>query len=92
MKQLRSLGLNSLVDMPWDNKSWASQVTLVVKNLPVNADRHKRCEFNPWIGKIPWSRAWQPTAIFLSGELYGQRNLVDYSPQGHNEPDMTEAT
>ena len=20
--------------------------------------RHKTCEFDPWIGKIPWSRAW----------------------------------
>ena len=23
--------------------------------------RHKRCRFDPWIGKIPWRRAWQPT-------------------------------
>ena len=27
--------------------------------------RHKRHEFNPWVGKIPWRRAWQPTPIFL---------------------------
>ena len=58
--------LDSLLDIPWDSKSQTSQVTLVVKNLPVNADRCKRCEFNPWVGKIPW----QPTAIFLSGELW----------------------
>ena len=31
----------------------ASQVMLVVKNLPANADRRKRCGFNPLIGKIP---------------------------------------
>ena len=24
--------------------------------------------FNPWVGKIPWSRAWQPTLVFLPGE------------------------
>ena len=36
--------------------------------------------FNPWVGKIPWRRAWQPTPIFLPGEYHGQRNLVGYSP------------
>ena len=24
--------------------------------------------FNPWIGKIPWRRAWQPISIFLPGQ------------------------
>ena len=24
--------------------------------------------FDPWVGKIPWRRAWQPTAVFLPGE------------------------
>ena len=31
----------------------ASQAALVVKNLPANARRHKRCWFNPWVRKIP---------------------------------------
>ena len=30
--------------------------------------RHKRYRFNPWVGKIPWKKAWQPTAIFFPGE------------------------
>ena len=43
--------------------------------------RHKRqCGFDPWVKKIPWRRAWQPTAVFLPGESNGQKNLVDYSP------------
>ena len=29
---------------------------------------YKRCGFNPWGGKIPWRRAWQPTPVFLPGE------------------------
>ena len=29
--------------------------------------RHKRCGFNPWVGKIPRRRAWQPPPV-LSGE------------------------
>ena len=28
----------------------------------------RKCKrFNPWVGKIPWSRQWQPTAIFSPG-------------------------
>ena len=30
--------------------------------------RHKRCRFNPCVGKIPWRGAWQPTPVFLPGE------------------------
>ena len=38
--------------------------------------RHKRHGFDPWIGKIPWRRAWQPILVFLPGESPGQRSLV----------------
>ena len=34
---------------------------------------HKRCGFDPWVGKIPWRRAWQPTPVFLPGESHGRR-------------------
>ena len=54
--------------------------------------RHKRHRFNPWIRKLPWRRGWQPTPAFLPGESHGQRRLVGYSPWGHKESDMTEAT
>ena len=27
----------------------------------------KRRGFNPWVWKIPWNRAWQPTPVFLPG-------------------------
>ena len=33
----------------------------------------KRHRFSPWVGKIPWRRAWQPTPVFLPGESHGQR-------------------
>ena len=29
--------------------------------------RHKRHEFDPWAGKIPWKSARQPTPVFLPG-------------------------
>ena len=46
--------------------------------------------FNPWVGKIPWRRKWQPAPVFLPGESHGQRSLAGYSPWGHKESDMTE--
>ena len=52
--------------------------------------RHKRWGFNPWLGKIPWRRAWQPTPVFLPGESHGQRNLAGYGPEGCKELDTTE--
>ena len=24
--------------------------------------------FDPWVGKIPWRKAWQPTPVFMPGE------------------------
>ena len=38
------------------------------------------CGFDPWVGKSPWRRAWQPTPVFLPGESHGRRNLAGYSP------------
>ena len=48
--------------------TWASLVAQLVKI-------HLQCRrpgFNPWVGKIPWRRAWQPTPVFLPGESHGQ--------------------
>ena len=36
---------------------------------------HRRCGCDPWVGKIPWRRAWQLSPVFLPGESHGQRNL-----------------
>ena len=58
----------------------ASQVVLVVKEPVCQCRRHKRLGFDPWVGKILWSRKWQPTPVFLPGESQGQRSLVGYSP------------
>ena len=42
-------------------------------NPPANAGDVGVFDF--WVRKIPWSRKWQPTPVFLSGKSYGQRNL-----------------
>ena len=45
---------------------------------------------DPWVGKIPWRRRWQPTPVILAGEFHGQRSLAGYSPWGRKESNMTE--
>jgi len=50
-------------------------VALVVKNPPTNTGdirETERCGFDPWVSKIPWRRARQPTPVFLPGEYHGQ--------------------
>ena len=42
----------------------------VVKNLPTYAGDG----FHPWIGKIPWSRKWLPTPVFLPEKFNGQKS------------------
>ena len=66
-------------------------MALMVKNLPASAGE-KEVWFNPWVGKIPWRRKWQPTPIFLPRECHGQRSLAGCSPWGCQELDTTEGT
>ena len=49
----------------------------------------RRRRFDPWVGKFPWRRKWQPALVFLPGKSHGQRNVMGYSPWGHQESDMT---
>ena len=46
--------------------------------------------FDPWVGKIPWRRKWQPAPVLLPGNFHGQRSLVGCSPWGRKESDTTE--
>ena len=68
----------------------ASLVAQLVKN---SGDLPLQCGgpgFNPWVGKIPWRRAWQPTPVFLPEKPHGQRSMVGHSPQGRKQSNMTE--
>ena len=64
----------------------------VVKNLPEMQEMCRTPGFDPWVGKIPWRRAWQPTPLFLLGKSHGQRSLAGYDPWGCKEPEMIERT
>ena len=32
--------------------------------------------FDPWVGKIPWRRKWQPTVVLFPRKSHGLRSLV----------------
>ena len=66
----------------------ASQVVLVVKNLPAKAG-DMRHEFDPWVRKIPWRRKWQPTPVFLPGNPMDRGALGATVLGGGKESDMT---
>ena len=52
----------------------------------------QKTQVHPWVRKIPWRRAWQPTPVFLPGESHGQRSLAGCSPEGHTELEMMDMT
>ena len=54
----------------------------MVKNLPANVGDIRDEGFDPWVGKIPWRRAWQPPPALQYSCLenpHGQRSLMGYS-------------
>ena len=53
-----------LLGLPW----W-----LTGKEFACQCWRHG---FDPWVGKIPWRRKWQPIPIFFPGKSHGQRSLM----------------
>ena len=65
-----------------------SLVAQMVKNLP--AKQETSLQSLGWVGKMPWSRKWQPIPVFLPGKSLGQRNLAGYSPWGRKDLDTTE--
>ena len=92
--KLNFLSLNFLaskkkVKFPWylilELPRWSSG-----KEPTCQCRRNEKHGFDPWVGKILWKRAWQPTPVFLPGEFHGQRSLAGCSPWGCKESDVTE--
>ena len=77
---LRSILFSYLWDMglPWWLRWWS---------ICLQCGRPR---FDPWVGKIPWRRKWQPTPVLLPGKSHGWRILVGYSSWDCKESDMTE--
>ena len=65
--------------------SWASPVAQW-KRICLQCRRHG---FDPWMGKILWRRAWQPTPVFSPGEFPwseepGRLQSIRSQGVGHN--------
>ena len=78
---IRVFSNESTLRMRWP-KYWSFSFSII-------PSRDRKYRFNPWFGKIPWRRKWQPTSVFLPGKFHGQRNLEGHSPWGHKELDTT---
>ena len=70
--------------LPWDFPGGTSG-----KEPACQCRRYKRLRFDPWVGKIPWRRKWQPTPVFLPGNFLGQKSLAGHSPWYCKESDIT---
>ena len=91
------------LENPMDRGAWRATVHGATKGWTQQATEHtlsgrestcqcRRHGFDPWVGKIPWRRKWQPTPVFLPGESDGQRSLAGYSPRGHKESETMTAS
>ena len=68
----------------------AFQVVLVVKNPPANAGDVRDVGSIPGSGGCPGGGHGDPLQYSCLENPYGQRSLVGYSPQGHEELDTAE--
>ena len=69
------------------NPRWCSG-----KESACQCRRHNRGRFNSWVRKIPWSRKWQPTPVYLPEKFHGQKSLSGYSLVGRKGLDTIEHT
>ena len=58
----------------WNHTQVSNIHALTVQNPPASR-RCRRCEFDPWVWKLPRRKAWQPTIAFLPRKSHGQGSL-----------------
>ena len=72
-------------------KTWASQVTRVVKILPANAEDARDVGSIPGSGKSPGGGNSNPLQ-YSCRKSHGQSSLAGFRPWGHRESDLIEHT
>ena len=88
--RLPSLGSHR-VGHDWSNLAAVAAASgMSGKESSCQCRRHKRREFDLWVGKISQRRKWQCTSVLLPGEFHVQRSLAGYRPWDHKELDTTE--
>ena len=63
------------------NDMWASQLVLVEKNLPANAEDIRNVGLIPGLGRSPGEGHGNHSSV-LAWRILGQRSLVVYRPKG----------
>ena len=69
----------------------ASEVVLVVKNLPANAGNLRNVDLIPGSGRSTGGGHGNPLHYSCLENPHGQRSLAGYGPWGHKESEMAEA-
>ena len=78
------LGLSRLSDTFANSHAWnlRKKYPLILRQLGFPGGsvvriclQRRRCRFNRWVGKIPWSRKWQPSPVFLTEKPHEQKSL-----------------
>ena len=78
---VRSLDWEDHLENPLGRGAWQTTAHKATKSwtpLSIHAQKQKSNKhgFDPWVGKIPLGRKWQPTSGFLPGKSHAQRSLV----------------
>ena len=69
------VGIICLIEYIGKNDSLVAQTVKKKKKKKICL-QCRRPRFDPCVRKSPWSRKWQPTPVFLSGESHEQRSLA----------------
>ena len=80
--------IQKLNDFRW----WLASQVAQCWGITCQCRGHKRWRLDPWVGKIPWRRKWQPTPVFLPGESRGQRSLAGRAPEGTSQTQLSTRT
>ena len=69
---MRNISENAKGNYPKVNSIMGFPAGTGGKEHACQCKKQKKHGFNPWIGKIPWRRAWLQTLVFLLEECQGQ--------------------
>ena len=80
------------------NLTWLSDFTFflfflqcyIIPGQEVEGGKLASHSLDPWVRKIPWRRACQPSSVSLPGKSYELRSLEGYSSWGCPESHVTE--
>ena len=56
----------------WASQSmWQNGLSWWLSKKEPTCRRFRRHWFDPWVGKIPWKKTWQPAPVSQPGESHG---------------------